>query len=96
VVAVDRVVVESFVAVDVVADVDVVAAGVAASAVELFECPDALAARPPIRTVAPTATDPVATVSFRIRSRLRSRLAADGSRLLIWAFEQPFLRAGLE
>jgi hypothetical protein len=72
VVAVDWVVVESFVA------VDVVAAGVAAIAVELFACPDAVAARPPIRTVAPTATVPVATVSFLIRWRLRSRLAADG------------------
>lgn len=71
--------------------VDVEAVDVAATAVEPFECPDALAANPPIRTVAPTATDPVATVSFLTRRRLWSRLCADGSRLLIPTFEQPFL-----
>lgn len=92
-VAVDCVVVESPVAADVVTgdEVEVVAAGVAAIAVEAFECPDALAAKPPIRTVAPAATDPVAMVSFLIRRRLRSRFAADGSRLLIGVFEQAFL-----
>jgi hypothetical protein len=39
------------------------------------------------------AADPVATVSFLTRLRLKSRLCADGSRLLIPAFEQPFLNA---
>jgi hypothetical protein len=70
-----------------------VIADVAAPAVEPFECPDADAAKPPIRTVAPMAADPVATVSFLTRLRLKSRLCADGSRLLIPAFEQPFLNA---
>jgi hypothetical protein len=99
-VAVDSVVLESSVAVDVESDVAVevdfgVVAAVAAfaTAVACSECADAPAANPPISTVAPTATDPVATVSVLIRRRLRSRLSGVGSPLLMQAFEQPFLNA---